>query len=385
MRARRAGMLALLALLGCRGTEEPSAALAENAAAVFAACDADQIKRLSDRQRVRLAFSPCGSNRFLGATWSPDGRLLVFRLEDGIWVLDGVQKQLVRVPGDRPAALPAWLGDSLLAIPLDPLEGASGSRLAFADLRASTYDVVEVGLSGLRELQPDGEQLLAVGLDASGRKRAWRISRDGSFTDAFPWMAGAPSSLSVSAGLVGWADAEGAHVSEAASGALLVTVPGATRAAPHPGGRYVALALDGAPISAFDQQPWGEDIGPAQRARDAEREARWLERLPPSVERTVTPPEVQILDLERGQRWRVRAWAGAEPSWYPGNPEHLSFLLWGIEGMQVQRNVALAPVLDRVRAVDAGLADPGLERVSPPAEPPGPPTGSPTPAAPGSG
>lgn len=356
----------LLGLLGCRGPDAPGAALVENASNAFAACDPDEIGQLARRQRVQLAFAACGSNRFLGASWSPDGRLLAFRLPGGAYVLDGVRKEIVSVPGEAPTAQPAWLSESRLALPLPPLEGAAGSRIATVDLRANTLDVVELALAEPRDLQALGGRLLLTGIGADGARRPWLVGPGGALERALPWLEAPVERLAVGGALVGWTDGEGATVARLESGERLARLEGVRRAVPHPEGRYVALELDGAPISPFDQRPWGDPLEPEAEARAAERQQRWLERLPPQVPRTVTPPELQLLDLQSGARLRLRAFAGEGFTWYPANPDHGSFLLWGVEGKELNANVALAGLLDRVRAREAGLEDPGLEAVAAP-------------------
>lgn len=354
----------VLGLVGCRAADAPGVDLSENAAASFDLCDAGEIEALARRQQLRLAFSACGKNQFLSGQWSPDGQLLVFLLSDGAYVLDGVNKAIVRVPGDPPSALPAWTGPSRLVFPLPPLADATGARLAAADLRADTLDVVAIPLYEPRDLvawEDGGVLLTAVGPD--GVRSPYVVTRGGAVERALPWLAGAVDALSVGGGLVAWTDDGGVNVALAATGERVASVSGALRGLPHPGGGYVAVERPGAPISAFDQQPWGEPVD-ATSAAEAARRERFLQRLPEHVDRTVTPPEVVLLDLRAGSAWRVRAWSGAGLSWYPANPDYLSLMLWGVEGRQENRNAALGELLGRLRAVEAGEPDPGLEILS---------------------
>lgn len=354
----------VLGLLGCRAADAPGVDLSENAAASFDLCDAGEIAALAGRQQLRLAFAACGKNDLLGGSWSPDGQLLVFLLADGAYVLDGVNKAIVRVPGDVPSALPAWTGPSRLVYPLPPLAGATGARLATADLRADTLDVVAISLYEPRDLVAweDGRVLLtAVGPD--GVRSPYLVGPGGAADRALPWLAGTAEGLSLGGGLVAWSDEGGVNVALAATGERVASFSGALRGVPHPGGGYVVIERPGAPISAFDQQPWGEPANETSAAEAARRE-RFLQRLPQHVARTVTPPEVDLLDLRCGSAWHVRAWYGAGLSWYPANPDYLSMMLWGVEGRQENRNAALGELLGRLRAVEAGGRDPGLERLS---------------------
>lgn len=363
MRVRLAAALGALAGLSCRGPEAPGVDLVEDAAGAFTPCAPDEIRALALRQSLQLAFEPCGSNRFLGASWSPDGRLLAFLLPGGAYVLDGVAKEVVSVPGEVPTGPPAWLRQDLLAQALPPVEGEGGARIALVELRASTLDVLSLDLREPRDLQAlNGQGELLFTALGDGQRWPYVLDATRQPRRAFAWLQAPVDRLDLGGGLVGFTDSGGATVAEAATGEVLARLPGVARAIPHPDGRYVALEVPGRPVSAFDQRPWGDGTSEAA-AREAERQARWLERLPDHVPRTVVPPEIHVLDLDTGARWRLTAYQGDRLSWYPPRPDHASFLLWGVEGKQVNRNVALSDLLGRIRLVEAGMADPGVERV----------------------
>ena len=362
MRAR--ALLVALAL-GCSGGGS-ELDLAERASAAFSDCDPVSIQRLAERQSLQLALKPCGANQGVAGQWSDDGRELAFWLPGGATVLDGVAKTLQPIPGEAPLIAPAWLEPGVVALALEPAPGGSGCRLARLDLRQSTMEVVAVPETAPRDLAAlAGGALLLTAVGADGARRPAALTwGSAALAPALPWLTAPVEQLSLAGDLVGWADASGAHVARASTGEVLEDLPGFTAALPHRDGRYVALSGPGAPISTFDQRPWG-DTTPTERARQAERTQAWLERLPPDVPTTVRPPEIQILDLETGARWRFLAYYGDHLQWYPGRSGWLSLSLWGIEGKQVNANVALADVLTRVRLAEAGAADAGVQRVSP--------------------
>ena len=363
---RSALLLLTLACAGACAGDAPEVDLAQRASAAFADCDPERIALLAQRQGLQLALKPCGANQGVAGQWSADGRLLVFWLPGGATVLDGLAKTLTPIAGEAPLVEPAWLEPGVVALALAPAAGSSGFRLARMDLRQSTMEVVALPQTAPRDLSPGpGGALLLTAEGADGLRRAFSMTWGGSAPKpAYPWLTGPVEQLSAQGDWVGWADAKGAHVAVAATGEPVVDLPGFTAALPHREGRFVALGAPGAPISTFDQQPWG-DTTPAERARQAERTAAWLERLPEHVPATVSPPEIQLLDLETDSRWRIRGFYGDHLQWYPARSEWLSLSLWGVEGKQLNANVALADVLTRVRLAEAGAADAGLERVSP--------------------
>lgn len=357
--------LALALVLGCsRGAPQPD--LAERAAAAFADCDPELISTLAQRQGVQLALKPCGANQGVAGQWSPDGRQLVFWLPGGAAVLDGVAHTLAAVPGETPLGAPTWLGPGVLAMALPPTPGASGSRLARVDLTQGTLDALAIPETDPRDLGPGPEgALVLTAVGADGQRRALRLEAGANaLTPALPWLTEPVERVDLAGDLVGWVDGAGAHVAVASTGVRLADLPGFTRALPHPDGRYVALEGPGAPISTFDQAPWGETTA-EERARQAERTQAWMARLPEHVPQTVTPPEIQILDLQGGARWRVRAFHGDHVQWYTGRTDWLSFSLWAVEAKQLNTNVALSDVLQRLRLAEAGAADAGLERAAP--------------------
>ena len=159
-----------------------------------------------------------------------------------------------------------------------------------------------------------------------------------------------------------WTTDAGAQVTTV-DGRPLATLSGVRRAVPHPGGRWVALELDGAPISLYDQRTWDE-VSPEARQRELARQDAWVADLPEHLPRTTVPPELQLLDLETRRRWRITAWYGDDAQWYPGQDRWLSFGLWGVEGKQLNRNAALGEALTRAELALAGHPPRGLLEVT---------------------
>jgi hypothetical protein len=134
------------------------------------------------------------------------------------------------------------------------------------------------------------------------------------------------------------------------------------RAIPHPGGRYVALELTGAPVSPYFQRSWDE-LSPDRRERELARRKQWEKNLPSWAPREVFPPEIQILDLQKNKRYRVTAYWGDQFEWYTAQDYFSSNILWGIEGKQLHRNVILTDMAERLRMLDKGEVPLGMEVV----------------------
>ena len=365
------GLLLGLLLSGCQADPaDGAAALTQSAASVFAECDAAEIRFLTGKHGIQTAFESCGHNAITSMRWSPGGRWLYFQLAHGGMVLDGEGKTLAALPTESPAAGAAWLREDLLAIPLAPLpEAPAGARIVLYNRAANTLDEVALPLAAPRDLQPgaDPAWLLLTGLDGAGQRQVVSIdTATGAATPAFPWLTAVDAEtgrvdFSPAAGLVGVGGADAAALYRA-DGTVVARLPGARRVVPHPGGRYVALEVDGAPVSPFDMRAWDE-LPEAERQRELARREEWLAGQPDWVPREIVPPELQILDLKLGVRYRVTAFWGEAFQWYEARDTYASFLLFGVEGKQLNRNVALVDLRERLQLLEAGGEAPGFERL----------------------
>ena len=72
-----------------------------------------------------------------------------------------------------------------------------------------------------------------------------------------------------------------------------------------------------------------------------------------------------MFDLTNGKRYRVTSFWGDEVQWYPSAGNYLAFIIWGIEGKQVNRNIGLTSMAERFRMIDADQIPMGIERVVP--------------------
>ena len=91
---------------------------------------------------------------------------------------------------------------------------------------------------------------------------------------------------------------------------------------------------------------------------------KWAARQPEWVEMSVKPPEVQLFDLNSGERYRITAFWGDDVAWYPSKGLYLAFMMWGIEGKQLNRNVGLTSLAERVRMIDAKQMPLGVEALT---------------------
>lgn len=345
------------------------ATFTDNVEAAYEECDEGEISFLAGKHGIQTAFGNCGSNKFAHIEWSPDGRLLYFQLTHGGHIMDGETKAVMTVPTSTPIAGAAWVRADLLAMPVGPSEEApeGGPRIAFFNRAANTLEYVALGLSEPRDLWPVGEadQIYLTALDEQGDRRPYLVDpATGSVSRALEFLAKPVERLVVEAeaDLLTWSDGHTSELMRLSDQSSLAVLPEVLRAIPHPEGRYVALETLGEPISPFDQRHWNE-LSPEARERELARRDEWLERLPDWAPRDMQPPELQILDLQTGERFRITAFYGEHFEWYRPRPYYCSFILWGIEGKQLHRNVALVDIAERLRMAGKGELPMGLERV----------------------
>ncbi|MEL6344962.1 MAG: hypothetical protein AAFV53_17725 [Myxococcota bacterium] len=371
MKIRALTLLTGLVVSGCsRDDLYAESTFTENVAEAYAECNASEIRFLASKHNIQTAFRNCGSNNFSDVAWSPDGVWLHFRTANNSAVLNAEDKTIGALPTEPPTADAAWLNKELVAMPLGPKEGGDTPRLALYNLAGLNLNVVNLPLEDVQDLQPwgDGEQLLMVAVGADGVKRPYRFNPSTETAErAFGFLEQPVERLvySPEADLLAWSTAESTELMQG-DGTSILVLPGITRAIPHHEGRYVMLETTGEAISPFDQRAWNE-ISDEARERELVRQKQFVERLPDWAPREYHPPELQILDLQEKARYRLTSFHGDHFEWYrSSNPMaryYGSFILWGIEGKQLHRNVGLSDFAERLRMLNKGETPLGIERM----------------------
>ncbi len=346
------------------------ATFTDNVEAAYAECDEGEITFLASKHGIQTAFDNCGSNKFAHLEWSPDGRHLYFQLTHGGHILDGETKALTTVPTSTPIEGATWTRADVLVVPVGPSEQdiEGPQRFAFFNQASNTLEVVSLGeLTEPRDLSPvgEGDEVWFTAIDESGSRHPYHCDPStGEITRAFDFLEKPVERLVIEqeSGLMSWSDGHTSELMRIDDGSSIGVFPEVIRAIPHPDGRYVALETLGAPISPFDQRHWNE-LSPEARKRELARRDEWLIRLPDWAPREMRPPEIQILDLTTDERFRITAFYGERFEWYRPRPYFCSFILWGIEGKQLHRNIALVDIAERLRMAGKGEIPMGMARV----------------------
>lgn len=380
----------LLALLAsaCTCSRDPGeGALSDNVGEAFAACNDSEIKFLAAKHNVQLVFAPCGSNNFSSYRWSPDGLRIFFQLVMSSNVMDAnaADKRTVTLAVPRPVGSPAWLSPTRVAIPVAPGDGNPSVRLALDEVPA-THEPGDqaVGTLGssvqlvtLEGLVAADQLVRGVGageLILAGRRTAegpWELLRfdvaEAALSPAFPAVTQPFTTFTYAPdlGLVVLGHDDVVSVVDVETGEVLERWEHARRGTLDPYGRWLLLEHAGSAISVFNQRTWGELSEQAKKREDA-RAAAFAERLPEGMDRQVRPPTLSIADRGAKTRFTLTAALGDGATWYPGTQGWISFFLWGFEGKQVKRNVALWNLTGHLEAIAAGEERFALEPFTPP-------------------
>ena len=342
----------------------------ENVSEAYAECNESEIRFLASKHNIQTAFRKCGSNNFIDTTWAPDGERLYFRVTNGAYILSAEDKTIQTIPSEVPTSDSTWLHADLLAMPLIPKEGGTLMRMALYNLSASTLNTVSLPATQVKDLQPwgDGQQILMLAATADDPvMRPYRFDPSTSeLARVFEFITVPVERLVYTPEIevLAWSSTEATELMKP-DGTSLQILENVIRAVPHHEGRYVMLEVIGEPISLFDQRAWNE-LSPEARERELARQQKFLETLPDWAPREYTPPELHLLDLEDNSRFRITAFYGSHFQWYrSSNPMaryYTSFMLWGIEGKQLNRNVGLSDMAERFRMLGNGDVPIGIER-----------------------
>ena len=330
----------------------------------YSECSESEIRFLTGKHNIQTVFEKCGSNHFTDFSWAPDGIHLFFNLPLAAHIINGEQKTIKGIPTEKPTGAATWLDKDRMVIPLGPAEGAEKNRLVLYDRARGQSKTMEVDLRELDDLQFAGPGR-GIYLTAAGEsaRQIWRVDvAEGVTERAFAWHTSAVDTFTYNhtqdAVVIGQGDA--VLVARGETGEVLSRHDDATRGSLHAEGRYLALETLGDPILPFDQRTWDE-LSEEARKREQRRTKEWLQRQPDWVPKEVHPPTVDVVDLQKGERYRFTAFYGDHFEWYPAS-FYCSFILWGMEGKELNKNVALTNLAERLRMLDKGEVPLGTRR-----------------------
>lgn len=351
-----------LLLAACGGSVEAEPLLTR-ISATFEDCNAAEVRFLAAKHDLRLAFEPCHRNEIQAFAWSPDGRRLAFGLPGSNHVLQAERdtKNIVPVPSAPALQGVVWVTPDRVVLARDGVELVvyDPPPVDQPDAAGAVRTLAVPALRTIRALLPTGrpDAVVALGAD-DAQAGAWEISlADGHAT---PTLRDLPAGAALT-----WSPKTGDRVVSRegrvelidARGAVRGTYASAERGALSPDGAWLLLEHQTAAPSPFLQRTW-EERRAAGAARAEARAQDFAANAPGWADGGAPASELSVVDLNSGQRWRITAFGGDHAAWYEGAPGWITFALWGIEGKQLRRNVALVDLLRVVRAAGAEGVEP---------------------------
>lgn len=351
--------LALVTLTGCVANPD-STTLFQDVGMSFEPCNDAEIRWMNQKHQFMPALRICSSNHVAHYAWNPSGTHLYFDLTLTGNVLDASQdhKPLATLPIDQPTGHPAWINDQRLAVPIvpDPKDEQGRERIALYDIQQYVLELKRIpDITGITDLQrgDDPGTLYFTGLAEDGVRRIHKldvntgeVSRAFDFVDrvdtfTYTWQAGL---LAVGRDeTVTLFDAQGNERGAWAG----------RRGVVHPKGKWLALERDGEEVSVFYQRAW-EDMSRRERELAEKKAAQLSEQFPEWYPKTVRLPTLAFVDLPSGAEGEAASFFGTRFQWYENTDYYGSFILWGYEGKQLNRNVMLGDLRMRIGAIEHG-------------------------------
>lgn len=348
----------LLLFAACQPDPEASS-LFHNVGMSFEPCNASEITFRNERYGLMPALKVCGSNNVAHYAWNPAGTHLYFDLTLTGNVIDFGQdhRPLSTLPIDQPTGQPAWITDTRLVVPVspDPRKPDTAERIALYDIEQLSLSYAPVqGLTEVTDVHrgPTASDIYFTGLDAGGARGIYRYDIDDrAMGPAFDWLSGPVETFSMTptadSVVIG---AEGRVTLYSLDGEHRGSW-GGVRGTVHPEGNWLAIEKEGEEVSIFYQRSW-ENQTRRERELNAQRADRMAERFPDWYPKTVQLPTLEFVNLNSGHRGELYSVYGTRFQWYEGQKFFASFLLWGYEGKQLNRNIQLGDIALQLGAIE---------------------------------
>ncbi|MFT7518262.1 MAG: hypothetical protein ACI9MC_000392 [Kiritimatiellia bacterium] len=352
-------LIPLTFTIGCQSQGDTTSVF-QDVGMSFEPCNPAEIKWMNKKHDIMSALKVCGSNNIARFVWNPAGTHLYFDLTHNGNVLDASQdhKPLTTLPVDLPTGKPAWINNHRLAIPVVPdhKDKLGRERIAIYDIDGYTLDYKLVkGLTGVDEVSrtSDPSTIYFTAADTSGDRRVYNFDLNTSTASlAFDWLSDPVDTFAYTPAnkitVVGRKNEVSVY---SASGAKLGSYSPAIRGTMHPKGEWLALEHEGEEVSVFYQRAW-EGMSRREREIQEKKAAKMAEKFPDWYPKTVKLPTISFVHTPSGRRGEVRSFFGTRFQWYESHDFYASFLLWGYEGKQLNRNVMLGEMVFRLYPIE---------------------------------
>ena len=257
-----------------------------------------------------------------------------------------------------PIANAVWFNDDLVAF---PEKGVKSYNIDVYDVRKNI-----INITGLQQIAPRvltrGAGVDEVLFLAATREKEPTIASDdppesiyrlfantGAVEPAFPWLETSVEDYTYHAGqdLLAYRieEYDGVIVAEGATGTERRRFPGKTRVSISVDGRFWTLEGLGDPIPVFHQRTEEDQAAGEGTAGEV--------TIPDYMEREVQPPALWIVDTTTDQEVLLDGVFGSRFQWYVAAPYYASFVLWGMENKEFNRNVVLTNLTPQLK--EAGI------------------------------
>ncbi|TNE92608.1 MAG: hypothetical protein EP330_01295 [Deltaproteobacteria bacterium] len=360
--------LLALALVACQSNPN-EATFTQNVGSAFQECRSQEVRFLAGKHNFMTAFDPCGSNNFQSYAWSPEGTHLYFQLTQSGHIMnaEAANKATITLPTETPVGPAAWITATRLVVPVQAAEGSDSLRMAVFD-NTEKAQLLYVDAPGVTDIADTARgdspsQVLFTATRGEETRKVYQLDLDdGSVSEPWPWLGPVTSfTYTPAQGLMAVGREDKVELIKPETEEVVETYTRATRGVLHKDGKWLALEHEGDAVSIFYQRAWDE-LSPQARERELRRAEAWEERLPEWYPKEVHPPTITVVDREKGERWMFTGFHGHAFSWYEAADFYASVILWGFEGKELNRNVVLGNLGDRLRSVEKGEEMFGLTR-----------------------